>query len=205
MEVYRCWKQEQAKQEDYSNAASPCTEKVHAVKVQLEFRLLSTVKDNKKGFTSIWKAEGESGTTLVCCLTRLVINRDIDKVKTLKPFSAVVFNTVGGRRCPQSLVLEDHDWGKDTLSVNSKLVQNLLPHLDAHKLIQGGSFQGTERAGWWRCLISLHYFQHLGSLQMSQWTGSWQMMPQFWRRERRKAGNCRPVSLTSACWNYGEG
>lgn len=83
---------------------------LHAVKIQLEFRLLITVKGNKKGFTSIWKAEGGSDMTLVCCFTRLVIKTDIDKAKTLKPFSALFSNTRDG----PDAELENHDWGKDT-------------------------------------------------------------------------------------------
>lgn len=73
---------------------------LHEVEVQSKSKLVSTVKSNQRGFRSIWKAKGGSNVILIHCLTRLVINKDIDKAKTLKPFSALVFNISGGPWCP---------------------------------------------------------------------------------------------------------
>ncbi|KAK4831785.1 hypothetical protein QYF61_019098 [Mycteria americana] len=48
--VYGHWKQGQATREDYRDDVCHGREKMCATKAQLEFTLVSTVKDNKKGF-----------------------------------------------------------------------------------------------------------------------------------------------------------
>ncbi|KAK4828018.1 hypothetical protein QYF61_022795 [Mycteria americana] len=51
--VYGHWKQGQVTQEDYRDAVCHYREKICAAKARLEFKLASTVKDNKKGFLKI--------------------------------------------------------------------------------------------------------------------------------------------------------
>ncbi|KAK4815532.1 hypothetical protein QYF61_003224 [Mycteria americana] len=48
--VYGRWKQGQVTQEDYRDAVRHCREKIRVAKAWLEFKLASTVKDNKKSF-----------------------------------------------------------------------------------------------------------------------------------------------------------
>lgn len=46
--VYGHWEQGQVTQEDYRDAISPCREKVHMEKGQLQIKTGIAVKDNKK-------------------------------------------------------------------------------------------------------------------------------------------------------------
>jgi len=46
--VYGHWKHGQATQEDYTDAAHHCKEKIYEAKAQLGFRLSSTVEEQQK-------------------------------------------------------------------------------------------------------------------------------------------------------------
>ncbi|KAK4807141.1 hypothetical protein QYF61_018482, partial [Mycteria americana] len=135
MKVYGHWKQGQGTREDYRDAVCHCREKIRAAKARLEFKLASTVKDNKKGFLKSINSKRRTRDNIGLLLDEVghLTNRDVDKAETFNAFFASVFNTNDGPWDPQSPVLEHHDWGHDKLPADSELVRDLLLQLDAHK------------------------------------------------------------------------
>lgn len=91
-EVY--WKQGQVTHEDYKDAVHHCVDKAW-----LEFKLVSTVKDNKK------ERKIRDSIGLLLDEISYLTNGDIDKTET---FNASVINTDVGPWAPQSPVLENH-------------------------------------------------------------------------------------------------
>ncbi|GAB0206495.1 mitochondrial enolase superfamily member 1 [Grus japonensis] len=133
--VYGHWKQGQTTWEDYRDAVRHCREKIRVVKAQLEFKLDSTVKDNKKGFLKYVNSKRRTRDNIGPLLDEVghLTNRDVDKAEMFNAFFASVFNTSDGPWDPWSPVLKQHDWGKDKLPANSELAQDLLLQLEARK------------------------------------------------------------------------
>ncbi|KAK4810960.1 hypothetical protein QYF61_014432 [Mycteria americana] len=133
--VYGHWKQGQATREDYRDAVRHCREKIRAAKARLEFKLASTVKDNKKGFLKYVNSKRRIRDNIGPLLDEVghLTNRDVDKAETFNAFFASVFNTDNGSWDPRNPLLEDRDWGDDKLPADPELVQDLLLQLDAHK------------------------------------------------------------------------
>ncbi|GAB0206466.1 mitochondrial enolase superfamily member 1 [Grus japonensis] len=133
--VYGHWKQGQTTWEDYRDAVRHCREKIRVVKAQLEFKLDSTVKDNKKGFLKYVNSKRRTRDNIGPLLDEVghLTNRDVGKAEMFNAFFASVFNTSDGPWDPQSPVLKQHDWGDDKLLANSEVVRDLLLHLDVHK------------------------------------------------------------------------
>ena len=71
MKMYGHWKQGQATREDSRDAVCHCREKIHAARARREFKLASTVKDNKNMLTT----KGGSEITLVHYLMRSVTSQ----------------------------------------------------------------------------------------------------------------------------------
>ena len=80
-------------------------------KGRLEFKLASTVKDNKKGFLKSVQSERRIRDNIGLLLDEVdhLTNRDIDKAEMFNAFFASVFNTDDGPWDPQSPVFEDCD------------------------------------------------------------------------------------------------
>ena len=81
-------------------------------KAQLEFKLASTVKDNKKGFIKYVNSKRRIGDDIGLLLDEVshLTNRDVDKAETFSAFFAPVFNTSDGYWAPWSPGLKDCDW-----------------------------------------------------------------------------------------------
>ena len=79
--VYGHWKQGQVTGEDYRDAVHHCREKIRATKAQLEFKLASTVKDNKKGFLKYVNRKRRIRDNIGLLLDEAghLTNRDVDK------------------------------------------------------------------------------------------------------------------------------
>ena len=122
--VYGHWKQGQVTREDYRDAVHHCREKICAAKAQLEFKLASTVKDNKKGFFKYVNSKRRIRDNIGPLLDEVghLTNRDIDKAETLNAFFASIFNTDDGPWDPRSPVLEHRDWGDDKLPADPEVV-----------------------------------------------------------------------------------
>lgn len=109
-------KQGEVTQEDNRDAVCHCREEIHVAKARVEFKLSSTVKDNKRVILKHIKNKRRIGHNIaplldeVMCLT----NGDIGKAETFNVFFTSVFNTDD--------VLEDCDLGDDKLSADSALV-----------------------------------------------------------------------------------
>jgi len=68
--VYQLWKKVQATQEEYRGLVRSCREKMTKAKAQLELRLATVVRDNKKYFykyiNNKKEAQGESPSLIGC-------------------------------------------------------------------------------------------------------------------------------------------
>ncbi|KAK4830736.1 LOW QUALITY PROTEIN: hypothetical protein QYF61_013186 [Mycteria americana] len=180
---YGHFKQGQATQEDYRDTVHHSRKKIHAAKAQLEFKLASTVNDNKKSFFKNVNSKRRIRDNIGPLLDEVghLTNREIDKEKMFNAFFASVFNTDDGPYDPQSPVLEDCDCGNDKLPPDSEL-------LDAHKSMDLMGFIPGYRKSWPMSSgdLSPLFVNSLGSLERSQPTRSWQMLSQFSRKVRRK-------------------
>ncbi|GAB0207774.1 hypothetical protein GRJ2_003243100 [Grus japonensis] len=127
--VYGHWKQGQATREDYRDAVGHCSEKIPVCKAQLEFKLASTVKDNKKGVFKYVNSKRRIRDNIGLLLDEVghLTNRDIDEAEMFNAFFTSVFNTNDGPRDLQSPVLEDRDWGDDKLPANSTCLRFAAP------------------------------------------------------------------------------
>ena len=78
-----------------------------------EFKLASTVKDNKKGFLKYFNSKRKIRDSISPLLDEVshLTNRDIDNTEMFNTFFASVFNTDDGPWDLRSPVLEEHDWG----------------------------------------------------------------------------------------------
>ena len=133
--MYDQWKQGQATWEDYRDAVCHCREEICVAKAQLELKLTSTVKDNKKGFFKYVNSKRQARNNIGPLLDEHghLTNRDIDKAEMFNAFFALVFNTDDGLWDPQSPGLEHHDCENDKLPTSPELVWDLLLQLDPYK------------------------------------------------------------------------
>lgn len=100
------WKQGWATWKDYIDAIYYCREKINVAKAQLEFKLVSTPGENKKGFLKITlTAKREPETTLLHYLTRMVTSpiRMQIKQRYLMPFSSLPSTPMMGPVSPRPL------------------------------------------------------------------------------------------------------
>ena len=93
--MYGHWKQGQATQEDYRDAVGHCREKICAARAQLEFKLASTVKDNKKGFFKCVNSKRRIRDNICPFLDEVshLTNRGVDKADVFNAAFTSVFNT----------------------------------------------------------------------------------------------------------------
>ncbi|GAB0178695.1 hypothetical protein GRJ2_000334800 [Grus japonensis] len=89
-----------------------------------EFKLVSSVKDNKKDFLKYVNSKTKIRDSIGPLLDEVVhlTNKDVDIADTFNAFFDSVFNTNDELWEPWSPVLEDHDSGDDKLLANPEVV-----------------------------------------------------------------------------------
>ncbi|KAK4827430.1 hypothetical protein QYF61_017868 [Mycteria americana] len=118
----------------------------------------------------------------------------------INAFFSAVFNTDDGPWDPQSSVLEDRDWGDDKLPANSKLLQDLLLHLDAHKSMGPDGIHPRVLKLLASVITGLLSIIFQWSWESGQVPVDWKLanvVPIFKKGKKEDPGNYRPVSLTS--------
>jgi len=135
--VYHLWKKGQMTQEEYRDFFRSCREEISKAKAQLELRLATVVRDNKKCFNKYInnkKRDNESIHPLLDVRGNIV-NKDEEKAEVLSAFFASVFNSqTGYSQDSQTPVLEGRVGVRNKLPIiQEEAVNDLLCHLDTYK------------------------------------------------------------------------
>ena len=135
--TYHLWKKGQVTQEDYRDTVRLCREKIRKAKAQLELKLATAVRDNKKRFYKYIGGKRRAKENLPPLLDaeENLVTKDEEKAEVLNAFFASVFNSrtdhPQGFHAPE---LGDGDRAQNEVpAVEEVAVTDLLLHLDAHK------------------------------------------------------------------------
>ncbi|NXH24775.1 PO11 protein, partial [Myiagra hebetior] len=185
--VYLTLKEGQVSQEMFKGVARACREKLREAKAQLELKLATSVKDNKKYFYKYInsKSKGKDNLHSLLDAEGNLVTKDEEEAEALNTFFASVFNRKTG--CPQD-------------SCPPGLVDGVrLSRLDAHKSMGPDGIHPRvmrELADELAKLLSIIYHQ--------SWLAG--ELPDDWKLAsinskgcggyRAVGGDCRPVSLT---------
>jgi len=135
--VYHLWKKGQATQEEYRGLVRSCREEIRKAKDQLELRLATVVRDNKKCFYKYINNKKRANESLHPLLDARgnIVNKVEEKTKVLNAFFVSVFNSqTGYTKGSQPPVLEDREGVRNKPPIIQELsVNNLLCHLDNNK------------------------------------------------------------------------
>jgi len=108
--LYHLWKKGQATQEEYKGLVRSCREEIRKAKAQLELRLATVVRNNKKCFYKYINNKKRANESLHPLLDARgnIVNKDEEKAEVLHAFFASVFNSqTGYSQSSQPPVLED--------------------------------------------------------------------------------------------------
>jgi len=124
-------------QDEYRDLIRSCREEMRKAKAQLELKLATVVRDNKKCFykyTNNKKRAKESLHPLLDARGNIA-TKDEEKVEVLNAFFASVFNSQDSYfQGTQPPVLEDREKEQNEPHIiQDKAVNNLLCHLDTYK------------------------------------------------------------------------
>jgi len=135
--VYHLWKKGQVTPEEYRGLIRSCREEMRKAKAQLELRLATVVRDNKKCFYKYINNKKRAKENLhpLLDVRGNIINKDEEKAEVLHAFFASVFNShTGYPQSSQPPVLEDREGELNKPPIiQEEVVNDLLCHLDAYK------------------------------------------------------------------------
>ena len=135
--VYVLWKKGQAIRGDYKEVAKVCREEVRKAKAQLELRLATAVKENKKSFYKYISGKRRTKDNFYPLTDAAgnVTTEDKEKAEVLNAFFTSAFNSQTSY--PQSTLCPDLEVWDGTQNIppviQVETVRELLLHLDCHK------------------------------------------------------------------------
>ncbi|NWZ98260.1 PO11 protein, partial [Nesospiza acunhae] len=202
--MYQHWKEGQVSKEIFKKAARACRKKIREAKTQFEFRMATSVKDNKKCFYKYVNARRKGKTSLCSLLDKggNLVSTDEEKAEVLNAYFASVFS--GKMTCPQDTCLPGLVDGVREQNgppiIQEETVKELLKCLDVHKSMGPDGIHPRvmrELANELAKPLSIIY-------QQSWFTGEvpddWKLanvIPIHKKGAKEDPGNYRPVSLTS--------
>jgi len=135
--LYHLWKKGQATQEEYRGLIRTCREEIRKAKAQLELRLATVVRDNKKCFYKYINNQKRAKENLHPLLDAggNIANKDEENGLVLSAFFASIFNRqIGYFQGSQAPVLEDREGEQNKPPIiQEEAVNDLLCHLDTYR------------------------------------------------------------------------
>ncbi|NWI48515.1 RTXE polymerase, partial [Picathartes gymnocephalus] len=202
--VYRLWKEGKASPDMFRDVARLCRRRIREAKAQLELKLATSVKDNKKHFYKFINAKkkGKKSLHSLLDLEGNIITEDEEKAEVLNAFFASIFNSEeGGVQDEWTLELGDAVGEQCVpLEIHEELVQDLLSHLDTHKSMGPDGIHPRvlrELADELAKPLSIIFHQ---SWLTGEVPDDWKLanvIPIHKKGRMEEPGNYRPVSLTS--------
>lgn len=201
--LYHLWKEGKASQGMFKEVVRLCRNKIREAKAQLELKLATSVKGNKKYFYKYINAKkkGKKNLHSLLDLEGNTVTEDKEKAEDLNAFFASMFNSKVGVQDESPPELGNRVGEQcDALEIHEELVRDLLSHLDTHKSMGPDGIHP-------RVLRELadELAKPLSIIFLQSWlTGE---VPDDWKLANvvlihkkgrmEEPGNYRPVSLTS--------
>jgi len=135
--VYHLWKKGQVTEEEYRGLDRSCREEIRKAKAQLELRLATVVRDNKKCFYKYSNNKKRAKESLhpLLDVRGNIANKDEEKAEALNAFFASVFSSQTGYSQGKQAPVREYREGVRNKPpiIQEEKVNGLLCHLDTYK------------------------------------------------------------------------
>jgi len=193
----------QATQEEYRDLVRSRREEIRKAKAQLELRLATVVRDNKKFFYKYINNKKRAKENLHPLLDERenISNKDEEKAEVFNAFFASVFSSqTGYSQGSQPPVLEDREGEQNKPPIiQEEAVNDLLCHLDTYKSMGLDGIHPTVLRELVEELVKPLFIIYQQSWLTGEVPDDWRIAsvtPIYKNPGKEDPGNYRPVSLT---------